>query len=68
MKKILVLVENYPDNKGGVSLMYVHVRNKYYIQHGIDVTVLSFATKTDYVIDNKSYYRSNIFKKKYRAL
>ena len=52
MKKILVLVENYPDNKGGVSLMYVHVRNKYYIQHGIDVTVLSFATKTDYVIDN----------------
>ena len=43
MKKILVLVQNYPDNDGGVALMYVHVRNKYYIQHDIDVTVLNFS-------------------------
>lgn len=51
MKKVLVLVANYPNNDGGVALMYVHVRNKYYIQHGIDVTVLNFASKEDYVID-----------------
>lgn len=45
--------------------MYVHVRNKYYLQHGIDVTVLNFKTEVDYVIDGirvislKSYENSN---------
>lgn len=48
--------------------MYVHVRNKYYIQHGIDVTVLSFATKTDYVIDNIRVITEATYLKKYRAL
>ena len=52
MKKVLVLVQNYPDNSGGISLMYVHVRNKYYVKHGISVTVLSFTAKNDYNIDN----------------
>lgn len=52
MKKILVLVADYPNIDGGVALMYVHVRNKYYIQHGIDVTVLNFAADKGYVIDN----------------
>lgn len=51
MKKILVLVADYPNNDGGVALMYVHVRNKYYILHGINVTVLNFASKEDYEID-----------------
>lgn len=45
-EKILVLVQNYPDNDGGVALIYVHVRNKYYIQHDIDVTVLNFRHMT----------------------
>lgn len=49
-KKILVLVANYPTNSG-VSLMYVHVRNKYYLRHGIDVTVLNFKTEENYEID-----------------
>lgn len=52
MKKILVLVADYPNNDGGVALMYVHARNKYYIQHGIDVTVLNFAASKKYVIDD----------------
>lgn len=51
MKKILVLVADYPNNDGGVALMYVHTRNKYYIQHDIDVTVLNFSAKSNYVID-----------------
>lgn len=60
-KKILVLTADYPDNNGGVSLMYVHIRNKYYIQHGINVTVLNFKTISNYeingvkVISLKSY-------------
>ena len=52
MKNILVLVQDYPNNSGGVVLMYVHVRNKYYIQHDIDVTVLNFSSSDDYIIDN----------------
>ncbi len=66
MKKILVLVGDYPNNNGGVALMYVHVRNKYYVQHGIDVTVLNFRTDADYLIDGinviskESYEKKNI--------
>ena len=44
--KILILVENYPDNNGNVALMYVHTRNLYYAEKGYDVVVLNFrATK-----------------------
>lgn len=50
--KVLILVENYPDLDGGISLYYVHTRSKYYFEHGIDVTVLNFSTKTKYIIDN----------------
>lgn len=51
MKKVLVLVQGYPDNEGNIELMYVHVRNKYYIEKGIDVTVLNFKSKKNYLID-----------------
>lgn len=51
MKKVLVLVADYPNNNGGGALMFAHVRNKYYIQHDIDVTVLNFASKENYSID-----------------
>lgn len=63
MKKILVLVQNYPNNIGGVALMYVHVRNKYYIQHNIDVTVLSFSSNDDYIIDNIKVITEDTYKK-----
>ena len=63
-KKILVLVANYPTSSS-VSLMYVHVRNKYYLQQGMDVTVLNFKTDENYEIDGikvislKSYENSS---------
>lgn len=63
MKKILVLVQNYPNNDGGVALMYVHVRNKYYIQHGIDVTVLNFSSSNDYIIDNIKVITEDTYKR-----
>ena len=63
MKKILVLVQNYPDNDGGVALMYAHVRNKYYIQHDIDVTVLNFSSHDDYNIDNIKVITEDTYKK-----
>lgn len=63
VKKILVLVQNYPNNDGGVALMYVHVRNKYYIQHDIDVTVLNFSATNDYLIDSIKVVTEDTYKK-----
>lgn len=61
--KVLVLAEKYPSNESH-ELMYVHVRNKYYIKHGIDVTVLNFNAKENYNYENinvitKEYYDKN---------
>ena len=49
--KILVLAQDYPDNNGGVTLAYIHTRNIYYSENGIDVTVLNFSAKTSYIKD-----------------
>ena len=62
--KALVLATNYPSEKGH-DLMYVHVRNKYYQENGIEVVVLNFKTDIDYeydqirVISKKSYKKNN---------
>lgn len=49
--KILVLAEDYSRPNGYVSLHYIHSRNKLYVNRGIDVSVLSFKSKEDYMID-----------------
>lgn len=49
--RILVIATDYPDNNGNISSMYIHNRNKYYVEHGIDVTVINFKSKTTYMID-----------------
>ena len=49
--KVLVLTEDYPNNKGGVSLMYVHTRNIYYREKGVEVVNLNFSATGEYVID-----------------
>ena len=48
---VLVLTEDYPNNDGGVTLMYVHTRNLYYHENGIDVDNLSFSANKPYVMD-----------------
>ncbi|HEP1835059.1 TPA: glycosyltransferase family 4 protein [Streptococcus suis] len=64
-KKILVLAEDYPNKNGGVTLMYIHTRNTYYKQMGIEVTVLNFSAKKSYDIDGisvitqKDYHKIN---------
>lgn len=66
MSRILVVVEDYPDNNGKVTLMYVHTRNKFYIENDLDVCVLSFRAQESYVIDNipvvtmSDYERQNV--------
>ncbi len=60
---VLVLTENYPNNNGGVSLMYVHTRNLYYHEHGIDVDNLSFSADKPYLIDGIPVLTYDSFRK-----
>ena len=60
--RILVLVENYPNNDGGVSLMYVHTRNKYYVNNGLNVQVLNFSAKISYEKDGISVITKEEYK------
>ena len=50
--KILVAVAAYPTLDGNKALYFVHSRNLYYQSEGIDVTVLNFRARKNYVIDN----------------
>ena len=61
--KTLVLVEDYPNLNGSRNLMYVHTRNLYYIQEGIDVNVLNFSASGCYEIDGINVITYNEYKK-----
>lgn len=50
--KVLVLATFYPSENGKEAHRFIHVRNLFYQEHGIDVTVLCFGTKEDYVYEN----------------
>lgn len=63
MSKILVIVTDYPDNNGNVSLQYIHTRNIEYRKFGINVTVLNFATDVDYYIDDIRVITLKTYKK-----
>lgn len=45
--RVLVACADYP-SENSRALQFVHVRNKYYIKAGIDVTVLNFACSNSY--------------------
>lgn len=60
--KILELVQNYP-SKTSHNRMYIHVRNKYYIQNDIDVTVLNFSAKENYTYDGINVITLDYYKK-----
>lgn len=49
--KLLILTAFYPVPNGTHERMFVHVRDRYYAENGIDVTVLNFAADSDYTID-----------------
>lgn len=49
--RILVLVTNYPGGDSEEAHRFVHVRNLYYQEQGISITVLSFATERDYTYE-----------------
>lgn len=59
--KVLILVEDYPTSEKK-TLMYIHTRNLYYRQNGIDVTVLNFRAKEPYEIDGINVITLNEYK------
>lgn len=63
MKNVLVAVAAYPDNDGSVKLMYVHTRNLFYVHNDIDVTVLNFSAKEDYIYEGIQVITENSYRK-----
>lgn len=51
MTKVLVLASDYPNPDGGISCMYIHARNRYYVANEIDITVLNFSSVHGYEYD-----------------
>lgn len=49
--RLLILTAFYPIPDITHERMFVHVRNRYYQEHGARVTVLNFAAKDNYTID-----------------
>lgn len=60
---ILVLSMDYPRPDGTHERMFVHVRNLYYKQKGIDVTVINFACGYDYQINGIRVISQSTYKK-----
>ncbi|MDH2926803.1 glycosyltransferase [Lonepinella koalarum] len=54
--KVLVAVQSYSLPNEKVSHFFVQVRNIYYKQAGLDIDVLNFSAKNDYVVDDISVY------------
>lgn len=59
--KALVLCADYPNEAGGRAMAFVHVRNVWLKKHGVDITVLNFATSDAYVIDGIDVVGPNEF-------
>lgn len=63
--KLLILTADYPRLDGTHERMFVHVRDLYYVKQGYNVTVLNFANKIDYEIDNIRVISLETFESKY---
>ncbi|MBK9282740.1 MAG: glycosyltransferase family 4 protein [Sphingobacteriaceae bacterium] len=62
---LLVIVQDYPDESDNQRFGYVHTRNKYYVEIGIDVLVLAFDAKKEYVFENITITNLRFFKRNY---
>lgn len=49
--KVLVCSAAYPTLTGSRAMYYVHSRNLYYLNAGIEVVVLNFSADKNYVIE-----------------
>lgn len=65
--KVLVLVGQYPDPDGHLAQHFIHVRNVAYQKNGIDVTVLCFSARANYVYDGIKVITLNEFKRQHKS-
>lgn len=63
--KLLVLVQDYPDESDSQKFGYVHSRNKYYIEAGLDILVLAFNSKKEYIFENVAVTNAKLFTRKH---
>lgn len=66
--KILVLATDYSRPDGYISSHYIHSRNKLYKEQGIEVSVLSFASKKDYEFQGIKVYSYKTYKDKLKNI
>lgn len=64
--KVLVLSAAYPKNDGSVAMYYVHARNCYYLQEGIEVNVLNFSAREEYIIDGIKVFGLKQYEESFR--
>ncbi|MDD4546189.1 MAG: hypothetical protein PHR24_02705 [Oscillospiraceae bacterium] len=50
--KVLVLAADYSHPDGRIKLHYIHMRNMYYLGHGIDVAVINFRADKAYTLES----------------
>ncbi|MDF3047358.1 MAG: hypothetical protein K0R73_476 [Candidatus Midichloriaceae bacterium] len=54
--RVLVLTQAYPSKENIMPMAFVHTRLKYYMQNGLDVDVLNFSAKSNYVHEGVKVY------------
>lgn len=59
---ILVLATNYTVPNEAIASHFIHSRNKQYLELGIELDVISFAAKNDYILDGINVYTYETFK------
>ena len=59
----LVLSTDYSSPDGRISLQYVHMRNLYYQQQGIRVTVINFHAKESYELEGIKVIPLSVYEK-----
>lgn len=64
--KLLILVTSYPGDGSGEAHRFVHVRNLYYNEQGVDLTVLDFMAKEDYIIEGIKVITLNTYCSSYQ--
>lgn len=63
---ILVLAEDYPSENNEYALAYIHTRNLYYKEMGIEIKVLNFRIKESYVYEGITVISKKDYKKTMR--
>jgi len=61
--KVLILTTDYPNLEGDIPAFFIHVRSMFYKENGIELDVLSFNAKSDYIIDGINVITLATYKK-----